>query len=299
MLLRQCLVFSLLFFFSSAYVCAINEDELPKKGSWLSAKLNRKALREYSSKLQSRTITRQEAVDYIAKGGSIDALQYYDRVRTFFHSEPRYSLLTTFIRKRYDHHEEPAENRLQLLKLFLEVGANPNFLIQPSGLHNDGYLAPVLHAAAADDVDALKVLLAYGASLELTEETYLGAVGPALALANRINTLNWLLKNGASLDAKDEQGRTLLHMAVVQNASLDKVNWLLGHGLDAAAKDKYGDSPIDKVNQLIESIQYKISSYRTQLLEARASTQDLLAYIAADQAVIEQLEAIRSRLTNP
>jgi ankyrin repeat protein len=117
---------------------------------------------------------------------------------------------------------------------------------------------PLLRAARAGDVAAMKVLLAHGALVDLPQVSgstpLMVAVG---AGANAIDTrgkfrtqldalaaAQVLLDGGADVNARDSRGRTALHSAAAQGYT-DVAKFLVEHGADLAAADADGVLPAD------------------------------------------------------
>lgn len=274
----------------------MNTETSLKRGSWFSQKFNRKTLRKYAEKMVARTITQEEMIDYISKGGSIDKLKSYNSSKNFFIGKSDYSILSLFLKQRYEHDESPVKDRLAILTMLLKVGANPNFTISDNDVSSTSHMSPILHAAATDDIEALTLFLKYSGNLELIEKNYLGNIGPALALANEVTTLDWLLANGANVHFKDSQDRTLLHLVADSNATIDKIKWLLSKGLSATEKDTYRKSPIQLVDDAILGWEQKIQSEEGQVFQGE-DDKSMKTYFDGIRLNIAHLKTIKVLLT--
>ncbi len=166
-----------------------------------------------------------------------------------------------------------ATTGLQVIAMLLEAGANPNQQLKLSppfrnvgndrGL--DGMLTtgstPLLRAAKALDTAAVKLLVARGGDLTLTNSR---GVTPTMAAAGvasvdadtrgiyttedvqqrAIATLTVLLAAGGDVNGKDNRGLTALHEAARWGWN-DVVTFLVSQGADLNAKDNRGNTPVD------------------------------------------------------
>ncbi len=160
---------------------------------------------------------------------------------------------------------------LQLIELLLDKGANPNARLKLFPPYRalgpdrgaDMLLTmdatPLLRAAKAGDVPAIKLLLAHGADPNIPQ---LWGVTPLMAAANfgsneidtrgrfktqaeAIESIKLLAAAGADVNAKDErQGGTALHAAALWGWD-DVVKTLVSLKADLNAKDNKGMTPYD------------------------------------------------------
>lgn len=208
---------------------------------------NRSTLREYAKKIEARTISEAEMKDYIAKGGDVDAFNSYDLARKFFVGTPERPVLNIFIRRKT---EAEAPERLKILKSLLDSGANPNVSLgSESSVSGYESLAPILYATLNDDIDALQLLVKYGADLNLRQKKYLGEFGPAILLVGSIETADFLLAQGFDLKQQSANGQTLLQQAVNSNLIhvkilADLVPWLKKNGVQPLGDDKTARSAL-------------------------------------------------------
>jgi ankyrin len=161
----------------------------------------------------------------------------------------------------------------QVIGMLLEAGANPNQQLKlPPPYRNVGNdrgldrllttgSTPLLRAAKALDTTAVKLLVARGADLSLTNST---GVSPTMAAAGvasvdadtrgiyttadvqqrAIATLTVLLEAGGDVNGKDSRGLTALHEAARWGWN-DVVSFLVAHGADLRARDNRGNTPVD------------------------------------------------------
>jgi ankyrin repeat protein len=163
-----------------------------------------------------------------------------------------------------------ATTSLEIIKLLLDKGANPNAqlkLLQPfRSLGADRGADPILgigttpliRAAKAGDTDSIRLLLAHGALPNLPQAE---GVTPLMAAAGlrsyeidtrgrykteqeAVDAARLLLAAGADVDAHDALGQTALHGAAYQGWN-DLVKFLAQNGADVMAVDAEGKSVVD------------------------------------------------------
>jgi len=159
---------------------------------------------------------------------------------------------------------------VELIDLLLKSGANPNLQLKLFPPYRslrddrgaDGLLTvgatPLLRAAKAVDVPAIKLLLAAGANADLPT---VNGVTPLLASAGvgssgldtrgryrnepqAVETAKLLLDAGANIDARDKSGTTALHAAAGAGWN-SLVTLLVEHKIDLFAKDGRGRMAVD------------------------------------------------------
>ena len=159
---------------------------------------------------------------------------------------------------------------LEMIRILLDAGANPNAQLKLFPPYRavgpdrgaDMMLTigatPLLRAAKAGDVEAVRLLLAHGANPNLPN---IQGVTPVMAAAglgsNEIDTrgrfktepelvacVDLLVKAGADVNAHDHNGSTALHGAALFGYD-DVVKDLVAHNADINAKDKKGMTPLD------------------------------------------------------
>jgi ankyrin repeat protein len=171
---------------------------------------------------------------------------------------------------RADRPSQDQTTSLQLLERMLKAGANPNLqlkLFPPYRSLRDDRGAdsmltvgttPLIRAAKAADLPAMRLLLDHGARVDLATVNgitpLLAAAGNAsLALDTRgryrtqeqaVQAVEMLLAAGASLDDRDRNGQTALHGAAAWGWN-DMVNTLAARGVDLQAKDAQGRTAAD------------------------------------------------------
>ncbi|MEJ0006673.1 MAG: ankyrin repeat domain-containing protein [Steroidobacteraceae bacterium] len=159
---------------------------------------------------------------------------------------------------------------LQLIRILLEAGANPNLqlkLFPPYRSLRDDRGAdailtvgatPLLRAAKGGDLPAIQLLLAHGANVELPTST---GISPLLAAAGvgsspldtrgryktqpqAVTAVQALLAGGANVNETDHSGQTALHGAASWGWN-DLVKTLADHHANLLAKDGRGRTAAD------------------------------------------------------
>jgi ankyrin repeat protein len=160
---------------------------------------------------------------------------------------------------------------LQIIEMLLSAGANPNAQLKLCPPYRalgpdrgaDMMLTigatPLLRAAKAGDVPAVKLLLAHGANPNLPNIYGTTPIMAAAGLASNeidtrgrfkteaeaVETINLLVKAGAEINAHETRsGSTALHGAALWGWN-DVVKALVANGADLTAKDKKGMTPLD------------------------------------------------------
>jgi len=163
-----------------------------------------------------------------------------------------------------------AVSSLRMIELLLAAGANPNAQLKlfppfrQIGADRGADLlltvgtTPLLRAAKAADVDAMKLLLAAGAKVELANSL---GVTPLMAAAglrsNEIDTrgkyvtekaaiaaIDLLVAAGADVNVIDNAGQSALYGAAYWGWN-DVARNLVGHGADLSIKDARGHTALD------------------------------------------------------
>ena len=158
---------------------------------------------------------------------------------------------------------------LDLIALLLDKGANVNAQLkkqQPYRVKldrgDDTMLStgttPLLRAAKAGDVPAMRLLLAKGADPKLATRAGITPLMAAAGLgskeedttgrfkteADAIESIKLCLDAGVDINATNGQGQTALHAAALKGYN-KVVQFLADHGASLNAKDKQGKTPLD------------------------------------------------------
>jgi ankyrin repeat protein len=158
---------------------------------------------------------------------------------------------------------------LDLIALLLDKGANVNAQLkkqQPYRVKldrgDDTMLTtgttPLLRAAKAGDVPAMRLLLAKGADPKLATRAGITPLMAAAGLgskeedttgrfkteADAIESIKLCLDAGVDINATNGQGQTALHAAALKGYN-KVVQFLADHGASLNAKDKQGKTPLD------------------------------------------------------
>jgi ankyrin repeat protein len=159
---------------------------------------------------------------------------------------------------------------IQLIEKMLKAGANPNLqlkLFPPYRSLRDDRGAdtmltvgttPLIRAAKAGDIPAMKLLIAYGANVNLPTER---GITPLMAAAGNgsapldtrgrykteaqaIEAVDLLVRSGADINARDRLGQTALHGAASWGWN-GLVKTLVANNVDLNAKDTQGRTAAD------------------------------------------------------
>ena len=178
----------------------------------------------------------------------------------------------------------------RLVELLLEAGANPNLKdkfgetplvkctcnIDRQGLvallshkadpsiAQPRWGAPILFAAGHGDIDAIRLLLAHGATVESRDRSGATPLIVSVKYHNRFAhpwIVNPLLQAGADIHAKDNDGRTALHHVINPQLNIPSIDVLLEKGAEPAVPDNFGTTPITQARALgFEDIAKKLES---------------------------------------
>lgn len=271
-----------------------------RPGGAIAELANRSALRAYAVKISEGSITANEMADYLIKGGSYQREKSYDRVHDFFVGSDQGSILRFFIDGPRGVESRLPADRLKSLQLLLDVGADPNLQGPSDSVGGENLLSPTLFAAAGNDLEALKLLIAKGGNLALREEKYAGHYGPALGLATRPDVLDFLLKNGAQPSFTDENGNNFLALAVERNHAshqLEKIGWLLDHGVSPHAANRSKDTAVTRAQAVLDMVAGRLKEAREhlgqRLLEVEAESWPGLQ-LSAQAVQARRLEAAQA-----
>jgi ankyrin repeat protein len=158
---------------------------------------------------------------------------------------------------------------LDLIKLLLDKGANVNAQLKKQQPYRakldrgqDTMLTtgttPLLRAAKAADLPAMRLLLAKGADAKLATRAGINPLMAAAGLGSKeedatgrfkteaeaIEAIQLCLDAGADINAANGQGQTALHAAALKGYD-QVVQFLADHGANLNAKDKQGKTPLD------------------------------------------------------
>jgi ankyrin repeat protein len=155
---------------------------------------------------------------------------------------------------------------LDLMKLLLEQGANPNAELRTPTLfraHTPGEptlgqgATPLMRAAKNGDAAAMRLLLEHGADPTLAQKNHTTALMLAAGLGRglgvfakdyategqMIEGLKVLLDRHVDVNATNDAGQTALHFAALNSDTTVKL--LAEHGAELDIKDKQGRTPLD------------------------------------------------------
>ena len=188
-------------------------------------------------------LTREDVAAYLLSCGAqlnlwtAIALDRGDEVRAMIAGEP--SLLSARMtrnqHRRTPLHHAAAKNRIRIVQLLLELGADPNA--------TDATGATTLTTAAQEDADAMLIqeLLAAGARLDFLTAVNLRRYGEA----------ETMLRQDPSRIGPDGCDTIALHLAV-NKKNLASIRWLIAHGVAVSAKRPMWDCNSTALHMTIE-----------------------------------------------
>jgi ankyrin repeat protein len=187
---------------------------------------------------------RQDVAAYLlAHGATLNlwtaiALDRADELRAMIAREPALlgARMTRNQHRRTPLHHAAAKNRLRMVQLLLELGADPNL--------EDATGATALTTASQENADqpVVAALLAAGARLDFLTVVNMARYGEAEAM---------LRENPARI-GPDGADTIALHLAV-NKRNLASVRWMLAHGIDVNAKRPMWDCNHTALHMTIES----------------------------------------------
>jgi ankyrin repeat protein len=171
---------------------------------------------------------------------------------------------------RADRPSEDATPGIDVIRMLLDAGANPNLQLKLFPPHRslrddrgaDTLLGigttPLIRASRAADIPAMKLLLAHGANVELptangitpllaasgNSSSALDTRGRYRTEAQAVEAVKLLLDAGASIKASDRQGQTAVHGATGWGWNT-LIETLAAKGADLHAKDARGRTAAD------------------------------------------------------
>ena len=163
--------------------------------------------------------------------------------------------------------DQEKTNYLELMKLLLAHGATPNarlgrqvwsrVLTENRNWTDPAGSTAFWRAAQADDVDAMKLLVAGGADPNIPSKIGTTPLMMAAGLGwsanyhqtspTRLQAIQYCLSLGADINAHDELGYTPLHGAAFIG-DLKNIQYMVDHGAKTDVRTKAGDTPADMAN---------------------------------------------------
>lgn len=190
-----------------------------------------------------RQVREDVAAYLLAHGAQLNlwtsiALDRADELRAMLAREPSLlgARMTRNQHRRTPLHHAAAKNRARIVRLLIELGADPNA--------TDATGAGALTTAAQENADAPIVadLLAAGARLEFLTAVNLGRYGEAEAM----------LRDDPARIGPDGRDTIALHLAV-NKKNLPSIQWLIAHGVAVSAKRPMWDCNHTALHMTIEN----------------------------------------------
>ena len=188
--------------------------------------------------------TREDVADYLLSHGArlnlwtAIALDRVEEARALIAHQPSLlgSRMTRNQHRRTPLHHAGAKNRLRIVRLLLELGANPNA--------TDATGATALTTVSQENADpaVIDALLAAGATLDLRTALNLGRYAEAEAM----------LRDDPSRIGPDGSDTIALHLAV-NRKNLTLIRWLIAHGVAVSTKRMMWDCNHTALHMAVES----------------------------------------------
>ena len=223
---------------TSPVSAATADTTIVQRGGWSKRIQHRSALRAYARKIHARQISYEELKDYLEKGGDPTILSNYGPYNPFM-SDRELPLLNHFVRgqtpfRAYhaasgshgtprpglptpaSYETDARPDRLRSLKLLLDNGAKADGALdlRASGLED---ASPLLWASWLGDVDAMALLVAAGADINLVQKNIhhtSGAFGPPLLLAQNDAAADLVFQSKPNVEIVVQQGRNIVQELV-------------------------------------------------------------------------------------
>jgi ankyrin repeat protein len=202
----------------------------------------------------------------VQRGADVNRWDYWGRAPLF----AAVDLNTLPVGGRADRPSSDRTTSLELIEQLLNAGANPNLQLKLFPPYRslrddrgaDGLLTigstPLLRAAKAGDVPAMRLLLAHGANADLPNSA---GITPLMAAAGNgsspidtrgryktepqaVDALELLVAAGANVNARDAGGQTALHGAAGWGYNR-VITSLAAHHADLLVKDTRGRTAVD------------------------------------------------------
>ncbi|MEK4452561.1 ankyrin repeat domain-containing protein [Paenibacillus sp. FSL L8-0506] len=132
--------------------------------------------------------------------------------------------------------------QVERLKEILEAHSNL------ANMENNEGLTPLGYAAHFGKVEAVQVLLDYGADIDAVSHSQISyipsntALHAAIAGERNMEVIRVLLQHQAKTNIFDSDGYTSLHSAAFHTDNVELIELLIEHGADISAKIKSGES---------------------------------------------------------
>lgn len=148
-----------------------------------------------------------------------------------------------------------------IIEQMLRFGdANPN-------KHDNDYVTPIMTAARHGTLEAVKMLIGYGAEISSGDDKERTPLIYAATASRQM--LNLLLLRGADINAKDQDGWTALHYAVLYE-NINNVKLLIQKGAEVNVATSDGEYPLHIVTRNATRESYDIANLLMEYNAERA-----------------------------
>lgn len=129
-----------------------------------------------------------------------------------------------------------------LMVWLLEHGASANQQTQDPRTTSYVFVDPVAYAAEENNLEALKLLLAHGGTVDGHDSRELRAA----AGNNNLEMVRLLVEHGAQVNGANDYGTTALHQAA-NRGNAEMIQYLILKGANPNAREKHGTAPLQQL----------------------------------------------------
>lgn len=229
------------------------------------------------------------ATDLVDRGADINAADDYHRAALFAAID-----LRNFNHDKYGDLPTDGIDPLDLIKLLLQKGANPNLQTDTVPVHGlmqfDGSWVnfdgetPFVRAALSGDIDVMRLLLEHGADPNIATMQGSTALMAATGInwipgqtytrseADYIQAVKLCLDHGAPVNAANSLGLSAMHGAA-NRGWVSIMQMLADHGANVDAKDKEGRTPMTYAQGIFLAIRPPVAKPEAIALLKKLSNQ--------------------------
>ena len=239
------------------------------------------------------------ATELVKRGAKVNAADDYHRAALFAAID-----LRNFNHEKYTDLPTDGRDPLELIKLLLTKGANPNLKTDTVPVHGlmqfdaswvnfDGE-TPFVRAALSGDIEVMRLLLEHGADPNIATTQGSTALMAASGInwipaqtytrseADYVEAVKLCLERGAPVNASNSLGLTAMHGAA-NRGWVSIIQILAGHGASVNAKDNQGRTPMTFAQGIFLAVRPPVAKPEAMALLKKLANQPV-----ADQALSRQ-----------